>query len=65
MAAGSVMKEPSNGPTVRMDSHQAVSDPPNACAVRSMSASASLSIGRVEARVMITTTNSASVKLTV
>ena len=64
MAAGSVMNEPSSGPTVRIVSHQALKEPPNRPATRPISASESLRIGRVAASVMITTTNIGSVKLT-
>ena len=65
MAAGSVMKEPSSGPSVRIESHQAqrraaaeAGPPPPAPARRTPST------GRVEAMAMITTTKSGSVKCT-
>ena len=64
MAAGSVINEPNNGPAVRRVNHQAVSVPPSKLATLHMMDSVSFKIGRVEARVIITTTNSASTKLT-
>ena len=64
MAAGSVMKEPRMGPMVKMAHHQAVSVPPNRLAIFHMNRSVICRIGRVAARVMITTTNIGSVKFT-
>ena len=61
MAAGSVMREPMRGPTVSRASHQAAGAPPPRPATRRSAASARPSTGRVEARLMITTTNKASV----
>ena len=64
MAAGSVIKEPNNGPIVRMVNHQAVRLPPSRLAIFLTMDSANFKIGRVDANVMITTTNSASTKFT-
>ena len=65
MAAGSVMKEPMSGPSPRMESHQAAGLPPPRAATLPSAASATAMTGRVEARAMITTTKTASVKTTV
>ncbi len=64
MAAGSVISEPRIGPRVRTDHHQALSEPPRTPATLRMIVSESCRIGLVAARVMITTTKIASVKLT-
>ena len=61
MAAGSVMNDPSRGPTMRIDSHHAPGVEPPMRAIRRMPLSARLMIGRVEASAMMTTTNSGSV----
>jgi hypothetical protein len=61
MAPGSVMNEPSSGVRVRITSHQAAGVPPPRLASRRTIDSAKLTIGRVEASAMITTTNSGSV----
>ena len=61
IAAGSVMNEPSTGPTVRMATHQAAGVPPPADARRRSAASANPMTGPVAARAMITTTNNGSV----
>ena len=64
MAAGSVMKEPSTGATIRIASHQAPVVPRPRAAMRRMHASAKRSTGRVPAMAMITTMNIGSVKFT-
>lgn len=64
IAAGSVMNEPSSGPTVRMASHQAPGRPPPRRATTRNACSARRKTGRVEARHMMMTTNIASVKTT-
>ncbi len=64
IAAGSVINEPSSGPTVRIVNQNAASVPPKRPATFHIMDSASFRIGLVEASVMITTTNAASVKLT-
>ena len=61
IAAGSVIAEPSNGPIVRIVTHQAAGVPPPALATYRMAPSAKATTGRVEASAMITTTKSASV----
>ena len=61
IAAGSVIKEPSSGPMMRMVIHQAAGVPPPARATVRSAASAKPTIGRVDASAMITTTNRASV----
>ena len=65
IAAGSVMNDPSSGPTVRMVNHQAAGVQPPRFAIRFSADSAKTTIGRVDASAMITTTNIASVKTTV
>ena len=65
IAAGSVMKEPSSGPTVRIASHQAAGVPPPRLATRRSTALGEPTTGRVEAIAMTTTTNIGSVKSTV
>ena len=65
IAAGSVIKDPSSGPTVKIVNHHAVSEPPKVLAIRFMMFSESFRIGRVAARVMMTITNMGSVKSTV
>ena len=61
MAAGSVMNEPSSGATIRMTSHHAPGVLlPSRATLRSDD-SASITIGRVDASAMITTTNNGSV----
>ena len=65
IAAGSVMKEPRIGPTVRIESHHAAGRA--AARGRQTAAdpcSAKRSTGRVAAMHMMTTTNIGSVKLT-
>ena len=64
MAAGSVMKEPSIGPMVRIVNHQAVKLSPIIPAIRCMMDSTSFNIGLLAARIITVTTNRASVKLT-
>ena len=64
IAAGSVMHEPSSGPTVRMASHQAAGRPPPRFANKRKPCSAQRSTGRVAAMHMMTTTNIGSVKVT-
>ena len=54
----------SRGWRFRMVSHQAASVPPIRLAIFHISVSASFRIGRVEARIIIATTNKGSVKLT-
>jgi len=49
---------------VRTDNHQVAGDPPSRLATFFMKISESFKIGRVEARIMMTTTNIASVKST-
>ena len=61
IAPGSVMNEPSSGPTVRIVIHHAAGVPPPRLASRRSVASASSTIGRVDASAMITTTNIGSV----
>ena len=61
IAAGSVMNEPSSGPIVRIVIHQAAGVAPPALATFRNAVSANPMIGRVEAKAMITTTNSGSV----
>ena len=64
IAPGSVMTDPSSGPTVRIDTHQAAGVPrPMLASCRSAS-SANRTTGRVDASAMMTTTNSGSVYLT-
>ena len=64
IAAGSVMKEPRIGPTVRIESHQAAGRPPPRLATTFSPSSEMRSTGRVAAMHMITTTNIGSVKFT-
>ena len=64
IAAGSVIKEPNTGPRVRMVNHQAVSVPPSRLAIFHMICSVNFKMGRVDARVIITTTKMGSEKLT-
>jgi len=64
MAAGSVTSEPSSGPRVRIENHQAETLPPPTAATFRRQTSARRSTGRVEDMVMITTTKIASVKTT-
>ncbi len=61
MAAGSVMNDPSNGPTVRMVTHHAAGVAPPVAAMRPSADSAKLMTGLVAASAMMTTTNSGSV----
>gem|GEM_PF-5788096 len=63
IAAGSVMSEPSNGPAVRTESHQAAVVPPPREASFPMQSSASRSTGREEAMTMMATTKIGSAKL--
>jgi hypothetical protein len=65
MAAGPVTREPSSGPIVRIENHFAARVPPSMPAMRSMMSSARRKIGRVAAKVMMTTTKAGSVKSTV
>jgi hypothetical protein len=65
MAAGSVMNDPSNGPTVRIATHHAAGVAPPMLATLRSAASANPMMGRVDASAMMTTTNIGSVKLTV
>ena len=58
--AGSVINDPSRGPTMRMASHQAAGVAPPRFASRRIAPSANVMIGRVDASAMITTTNSGS-----
>ena len=61
MAPGSVIKEPSTGPSVRIASHHAAGEPPPSAATRRSDFSANTITGRVDASAMTTTTKSASV----
>jgi hypothetical protein len=61
MAAGSVMKDPSSGPTVRIATHHAAGVAPAADATVRSAASAKPMIGRVAASAMMTTTKRGSV----
>ena len=60
IAAGSVMTDPSTGPSVRIASHHAPGPPPPSRANNCRQRSASCSTGRVEEMAMMTTTNNAS-----
>ena len=60
MAAGSVMKDPSTGPNVRMVSHHAAGVRCPSAATRWSMACANPTTGRVAAIAMITTTNMGS-----
>ena len=64
IAAGSVMNEPSSGPTVRMASHHAAGRSPPRRASNRRPCSAKRSTGRVAAMHMMMTTNIGSVKVT-
>ena len=64
MAPGSVMKDPSSGPIVRIEIHQAAGVSLPKRAKKPRQPSAKRSIGRVEASAMIITTKSGSVKFT-
>ena len=64
IAAGSVMKEPRIGATIRIESHHAATVPRPRPANARRHCSAKRSTGRVEAIAMMTTTNIGSVKLT-
>ena len=61
MAAGSVMRDPSTGPTVRIVSHQAAGVARPMPATRRNAPSASPTTGVVEASAMMTTTKIGSV----
>ena len=61
IAAGSVMKEPSSGPSVRIENHQAAGEARPARATSARSCSANFITGRLAAIAMTTTTNSGSV----
>ena len=65
MAAGSVMNEPSSGAMVRIENHHATGRRPPSDATTRRHCSASRMTGRVEASVMMMTTNTGSVKFTV
>ena len=59
--AGSVMKDPSSGPIVRIVIHEAPGVPPPRFEIFRSAASDRLTIGRVDASDMMTTTKSGSV----
>jgi hypothetical protein len=61
MAAGSVTKDPSSGPIVRMVNHHAAGVARPRFATRRRADSASTTIGRVAASAMITMTKRGSV----
>jgi hypothetical protein len=61
IAAGSVMNDPSSGPSMRMASHHAPGVPPPRLATRRSADSARPTIGRLAASAITTTTKSGSV----
>lgn len=61
MAAGSVTKEPNNGPTVKIVIHHAAGVPRAVPATTRSPLSARVMTGRVDASAMMTTTKSGSV----